>query len=64
MNTLSDFLAGGEGGEVAVPGDPDDSYFLELASEDTDEHAPKGPGLSKAEVEMLHQWVAEGMEWL
>jgi hypothetical protein len=65
MNTLSEFLAGGEGGEVAVPGDPDDSYFLELvASEDTDERMPpKGPGLSKAEVEMLHQWVAEGMEW-
>ena len=65
MNTFSDFLAGGEGGEVAVPGDPDDSYFLELvASEDTDERMPpKGPGLSKAEVEMLHQWVAEGMEW-
>ena len=28
MNTLSEFLAGGEGGEVAVPGDPEDSYFL------------------------------------
>ncbi|MEK9773831.1 MAG: DUF1549 domain-containing protein, partial [Opitutae bacterium] len=65
MNTRADFLIGGEGGEVAVPGDPDDSYFLELvASEDTDERMPpKGPGLSKAEVEMLHQWVAEGMDW-
>ncbi|MAE54132.1 MAG: hypothetical protein CMI20_08525 [Opitutae bacterium] len=65
MNTRAEFLAGGEGGEVAVPGDPEDSYFLELvASEDTDERMPpKGPGLSQAEVEMLHKWVAEGMEW-
>ena len=35
-----------------------------MASEDTDERMPpKGPGLSEAEVEMLHQWVAEGMDW-
>ena len=48
MNTRVEFLAGGEGGEVAVPGDPDDSYFLELvASEDTDDRMPpKGPGLN------------------
>ena len=65
MNTRNEFLAGGEGGEVAVPGDPSESYFLELvASEDTDDRMPpKGPGLSKEEVETLHQWVAEGMEW-
>jgi hypothetical protein len=65
MNTLSEFLAGGEGGEVAVPGDPEDSYFLELvASEDTDERMPpKGPGLNKSEIDLLHQWVKEGMDW-
>jgi hypothetical protein len=32
MNTRSEFLAGGEGGEVAVPGDPDESYFLEVVA--------------------------------
>lgn len=65
MNTLSEFLAGGEGGEVAVPGDPEDSYFLELVtSDDTDERMPpKGSGLTDEEVKLLHQWVAEGMEW-
>ena len=29
MNTRSSFLAGGENGEVAVPGKPSESYFLE-----------------------------------
>ena len=33
MNTLSEFLTGGEGGEVAVPGEPDESYFLELGTQ-------------------------------
>jgi hypothetical protein len=65
MNTLSEFLAGGEGGEVAVPGDPDDSYFLELVtSDDTDERMPpKGSGLTDEEVKLLHQWVEDGMDW-
>ena len=42
MNSRSEFLAGGEGGEIAVPGNPDDSWFLELtASTDLDEaYAP------------------------
>jgi hypothetical protein len=65
MNTRLEFLAGGEGGEVAVPGDPDESYFLEVvATEDTDDRMPpKGPGLSDEEIHLLHQWVQEGMEW-
>jgi len=65
MNTRLEFLAGGEGGEVAVPGDPNESYFLEVvATEDTDDRMPpKGPGLSDEEVHLLHQWVQEGMEW-
>ncbi len=65
MNSRSEFLAGGEGGEIAVPGNPDDSWFLELtASTDLDERMPpKGPGVSKGEIEILRQWVTEGMIW-
>ena len=65
MNTLSEFLAGGEGGEVAVPGNPEDSYFLELVnSDDSDERMPpKGSGLTDEEVKLLHQWVEDGMDW-
>ena len=65
MNTLSEFLAGGEGGEIAVPGNADDSWFIELTSStDLDERMPpKGPGVSKEENEILRQWVNEGMVW-
>ena len=65
MNTRAEFLAGGEGGEVAVPGNVEDSYFLELtASKDLDERMPpKGPGVSPEELKILKQWVKEGMVW-
>ena len=65
MNTRTEFLAGGEGGEVAVPGNPEDSWFLAVvASEDSAERMPpKGPGLSGGEIEVLRTWVAEGMRW-
>ena len=65
MNTRAEFLAGGEGGEVAVPGSIEDSYFLELtASTDLDERMPpKGPGVSPDEIKILKQWVKEGMVW-
>ena len=65
MNTRAEFLAGGEGGEVAVPGSIEDSYFLELtASTDLDERMPpKGLGVSPEELKILKQWVKEGMIW-
>ena len=65
MNTRAEFLAGGEGGEVAVPGNIEDSYFLELtASADLDERMPpKGPGVSAEDLKILKQWVKEGMDW-
>ena len=65
MNTRAEFLAGGENGEMAVPGKIEESWFLELvASEDLDERMPpKGPGVSKEEIAILRQWVSEGMTW-
>ena len=65
MNTRAEFLAGGENGEMAVPGKIEESWFLELvASEDLDERMPpKGPGVSKEEIAILLQWVSEGMIW-
>ena len=65
MNTRSSFLAGGENGEVAVPGKPSESYFLEaIRSEDSDERMPpKGDGLSAEEIKVLTRWVTEGMPW-
>ena len=65
MNTRAEFLAGGENGEMAVPGDIKASWFLELIeSDDLDERMPpKGPGVSPEQFKILHQWVIEGMVW-
>ena len=64
MNTRSEFLAGGEGGEIAVPGNADDSWFIELTFRLTwMNDASKGPGVSKEEIQILRQWVNEGMVW-
>ena len=65
MNTRSEFLASGEGGEIAVPGNADDSWFIELiSSTDLDiRMPPKGSGVSKEEINILRQWVNEGMVW-
>lgn len=65
MNTRSAFLAGGENGEIAVPGKPTESYFLDaIRSEDLDERMPpKGDGVSEKELKILIAWVSEGMPW-
>ncbi|HAE10310.1 MAG TPA: hypothetical protein DCG39_01570 [Opitutae bacterium] len=65
MNTRAAFLAGGENGEVAVPGKPKESYFLDaVTSDDPDERMPpKGDPLTKEQVAKLTAWVAEGMIW-
>ena len=65
MNTRAEFLAGGENGVMAVPGNIQDSWFLELVeSDDLDERMPpKGPGVSPEQFKILHQWVKEGMVW-
>ncbi len=65
MNSRSEFLAGGEGGVIAIPGNAKESWFLELtASTDLDERMPpKGPGVSQGEIEILRQWVTEGLVW-
>ena len=65
MNTRAEFLAGGENGEMAVPGNIEDSWFLELvSSDDLDERMPpKGPGVSPEQFKILHRWVKEGIVW-
>ena len=65
MNTRAEFLAGGENGEMAVPGNIEESWFLELfESDDLDERMPpKGPGVSPQQFKILYQWVKEGMVW-
>lgn len=52
--------------EAAVPGNVDESYFLELiVSTDTEtQMPPKGKDrVSEKELKLLKQWVASGMSW-
>jgi len=56
-------LAGGDSGYAAVvPGDPKESFLLELIGPDagSDRMPPKGDGLSKDEVSVLTKWVEQG----
>jgi len=53
-------LAGGESGEVIVPGKPEESVFWEKI--ETDEMPPKHP-LSASEKSTLRDWLAAGAPW-
>lgn len=56
-------MAGGEYGEVLVPGDPNESslYILTTYPKDDPDYMPqKGKGLSRAEQTMLKKWIEEG----
>lgn len=65
MNTRAQFLAGGEGGKVVVPGDAGKSLLIELInSKDKEEWMPpKGPRMPVAEVSILKKWINAGLPW-
>src|SRR5262249_40098497 len=55
-------------GEVAiVPGKPEASKLIErISSQDEDEVMPPvktGKKLTRAQIELLHRWIAEGAQW-
>ncbi len=59
------FAFPGEDGTI-VPGKPDDSEFLHrvmLPLGDEDIMPAKGEPLSKAQQDLLRQWISEGAEW-
>lgn len=56
-------LAGGKGGIVLVPGEPNESSFFILTTypkDDPDYMPQKGEGLSKPEQNLLKAWIEEG----
>jgi hypothetical protein len=52
--------AGGEGGEVVVPGKPEESLLWEKVSQN--EMPPKKP-LGDDEKKILRRWIADGAKW-
>jgi len=62
LATVADLAAN----EYVVPGEPDDSYLLEVVTAATGERPqmPKeGPPLSEDKVALLRTWIAEGAYW-
>jgi len=66
LTTRANALKGGDGGTSLVPGEPDKSslYTLTILPEDHDDiMPPKGEKLSKAQQDLLKQWITEGAKW-
>jgi hypothetical protein len=65
MNTLESLLEGSENGPIVEPGKADDSLFIEvlLSDDKSDRMPPKGDRLPPADIEILRQWINEGMKW-
>ena len=64
MTDFAKLLKGGESEEAAVvPGKPDESNLVAAITPDKDGESympPTGKALSKAEVELVRRWIAEG----
>ncbi len=62
LDTAAGMLAGGEGGAVVIPGDPDGSQLIRAVRYDGYEMPPAGR-LPEADVERLTEWVRRGAKW-
>ncbi len=66
LDNRAGFLKGGNGGPVALPGDPENSPLIEaVANPDDDARMPPKPKprLSKESVKALTDWVKSGAHW-
>src|SRR4051812_48752749 len=68
LSRRDDAMAGGDSGDkVIVPGKPDESRMIKLVSgQDPKLHMPPadtGDELSKAELDVLKRWIADGATW-
>jgi len=62
LDSRSSLLAGGDSGEVVVPGKPVDSLLVEAINYDGLEMPPNGK-LSEREITLLTTWVERGAVW-
>ena len=65
LETAEGFLAGGENGEIVVPGEPDDSPLMEYITPVNGEaEMPQGDEpLIDVQVAAIRQWIETGAEW-
>lgn len=60
LNSYKNVMAGSIYGSVVKPGDPDNSYLVEMIS--TGKMPKKGPDLTKEQVDMVVAWIKAGAQ--
>ncbi|MFH1299937.1 MAG: PSD1 and planctomycete cytochrome C domain-containing protein [Planctomycetota bacterium] len=63
LESSQGLIAGGENGRVLVAGAPEESLLLDYVIGPEPEMPKKGKPLSKAEIEILRQWIKAGAVW-
>jgi len=66
LDTRELMLKGGDTGAAFVPGKGAESLLVQrvmLPRDDDDAMPPKGDGLTKAQQDLLKQWIDEGADW-
>ncbi len=66
MDTAQAILAGGRGGKILVPGQPEQSTFytrVNLPADDLDLMPAEGDPLSPQEIETIRAWIAQGADF-
>jgi mono/diheme cytochrome c family protein len=58
LGKLREVIAGGDSGSVVVPGKPDASLLFELV--ESGDMPPEGMRLSKPELQLVRDWIAQG----
>lgn len=60
LMTYEDLMNGSEFGPVVEPGNPDDSYLLEMVA--NGDMPDEGDPLSVEQIDLIRSWIAEGAE--
>lgn len=63
LTTRATALRGGDGGEVILPGKPDESLLLSRIVDGSMPPERDGRALTSAEAAVFRQWIAAGAEW-
>ena len=62
LTSMNGILAGGSSGEVALPGEPDNSLVYTLAARLQEPHMPpRGEKIEKSHLSLIHNWISQGM---
>jgi chromosome segregation ATPase len=62
LTGINGIIAGGGSGDVAIPGDPDNSLIYLLAARLQEPHMPpRGEKIEKSKLLLIKNWIAQGM---